>query len=299
MHGVWTALVTPFTASNELDLSAFRQILKDQKDAKITGVIPCGTTGESPTLSLAEKKTLIQTALEELKGSGVKVFAGTGSNNTAETIEFSRWASEQGVDGVLLVTPYYNKPSQAGLEAHFHAVADKISCEVMLYNVPSRTGVSLTPETIAKLSQHKRIRSLKEATGNVAFTSEILDHLHTTGKSIDILSGDDATYLPLLGVGAVGIVSVSSNLFPRAIVAIQTAADRGDYAEARKIHQHYYPLFRDLFIESNPVPLKYAMARIGVCSASVRAPLAPLSVANENKLAESLARCGLNKGSRL
>src|SRR5687768_9022909 len=205
MRGIWTALVTPFNDKNELDLDAYKRILRDQKDAGVTGVIPCGTTGESPTLTEAEKKVLIQTALEELKGSQVKVYAGTGSNDTAQTVAFSKWASDQGVDGLLIVTPYYNKPTQAGLKAHFRAVADAVSCEVMLYNVPGRTGVSLTSDTIAELAEHPRITSIKEATGNPAFTSEIQAALAKAGQKLLIFSGDDATFLPLLSVGADGV----------------------------------------------------------------------------------------------
>ncbi|MEO5969184.1 MAG: dihydrodipicolinate synthase family protein, partial [Bdellovibrionia bacterium] len=194
MRGVWTALVTPFNQNYELDLPAYRRILQDQKAAKVTGVIPCGTTGECPTLSSDERKSLISIALQELKGSGIKVFAGTGTNDTRESIELSTWASLQGVDGVLIVTPYYNKPSQAGLEAHFNKIAEAVQCEVMIYNVPGRTGVSLTAETILSLARNPKIRSLKEATGNVAFTSEIIDTLSQAGVSMDILSGDDATF---------------------------------------------------------------------------------------------------------
>ena len=186
----------------------------------------------------------------------MKVLAGTGGNSTSETVEFSRWASQHGVDGILVVTPYYNKPSQAGLIEHFLAVAQAVTCEVIcLYNVPGRTGVSLTAESVCTLAEHPRIRSIKEATGNVSFTSEILDCLGRHGRKIDILSGDDATYLPLLSVGAVGVVSVASNLFPRAMVKIQKSVDAGDFASARAVHQSYFPLFRDLFVESNPVPI--------------------------------------------
>jgi 4-hydroxy-tetrahydrodipicolinate synthase len=299
MRGVFTALITPLDKNLELDLATFRNILKDQKEAGVAGVIPCGTTGESPTLTSSEKKTLIGTALEELKGSGVRVIAGTGSNNTRETVELSRWASEQGVDGVLIVTPYYNKPTQPGLDAHFRAVADQIDCEVMLYNVPGRTGVSLTPETVVKLANHAKIRSLKEATGNVAFTSEILDQLATAGARLDILSGDDATYLPLLAVGAVGVVSVASNLFPRAMVGIQKAIEAGDLAHARDLHQRFYPLFRDLFIESNPGPIKHAMAQIGFGKPHVRAPLTELTAPSAAKLSQAMQRVGIGSGSRL
>jgi 4-hydroxy-tetrahydrodipicolinate synthase len=299
MRGVYTALITPFDSSNRLDLNAFKKVLLDQKDAGVSGVIPCGTTGETPTLTLDEKKTLISTAIETLKGSGVRVIAGTGSNNTQETIEFSKWASDQGVDGILIVSPYYNKPSQAGLEAHFRAVADAVQCELMLYNVPGRTGVSIAPATVAKLAAHPRIRSIKEATGNVALTSEIMDSLNAHQVTMDILSGDDATYLPLLCVGATGVVSVASNLFPRAMVAIQKAMDQGKHREAQAIHQRFYPLFRDLFVDSNPVPIKYAMEYVGFCGARVRAPLAPLSTAHTEVLRTSLAKCGVTEGARL
>ncbi len=299
MRGVYTALITPFDSSNRLDLAAFKKILLDQKAAGVAGVIPCGTTGETPTLSVDEKKTLITTALETLKGSGVRVVAGTGSNSTQETIEFSKWASDQGVDGILVVTPYYNKPSQTGLEAHFRAVADAVQCEVMLYNVPGRTGVSIAAATVAKLASHPKIRSLKEATGNVAFTSEIIDSLKSQSASMDILSGDDATYLPLVCVGATGVVSVASNLFPRAMVAIQKAMDQGNHREAQAIHQRFYPLFRDLFVDSNPVPIKYAMEFVGFCNARVRPPLASLSSAHTEVLRASLAKCGVTEGARL
>ena len=227
MKGVFTALISPFLSDGSLDLPSYRKILEDQAAAKVTGVVPCGTTGESPTLSSSEKQTLIKTALEVLKGTGIKVLAGTGANNTAETIQLSKWASDQGVDGLLVVTPYYNKPSQAGMIEHFHAVANAVNCELMLYNVPGRTGVSLSPETISKLAEHPRIRSLKEATGDVALTCEILDVLGKKKQKLDILSGDDATYLPLLSIGAVGVVSVASNLFPREMVALQNAMAAG------------------------------------------------------------------------
>jgi 4-hydroxy-tetrahydrodipicolinate synthase len=295
MRGVWTALVTPFNQNNELDLPAFRKILQDQKAAKVSGVIPCGTTGESPTLSLEERKTLITTAIQELKGSGVQVFAGTGTNNTRESIELSSWAALQGVDGVLIVTPYYNKPSQAGLISHFTQIAEAVNCEVMLYNVPGRTGVSLTTETILNLAKHPKIRTLKEATGNVAFTSEILDTLAQAGLPLDLLSGDDATFLPLLSVGAVGIVSVSSNIIPKAMVELYAAASSGDLQRSSKIHRYYYPLFRDLFIDSNPGPIKYAMEYMGRCSSRMREPLAALSPANLNVVKNTLIRCGIGE----
>jgi 4-hydroxy-tetrahydrodipicolinate synthase len=294
MRGVFTALITPFQNDGALDLEAFKKLLADQRAAGVSGVIPCGTTGESPTLSSDEKKTLIQTAIDSLKGSGVKVIAGSGSNNTRETIELSKWASEKGADGVLIVTPYYNKPSQAAMSAHYQAVAEAVKCEVIPYNVPGRTGVSMTAQTMAALAAHPRITSLKEATGNVALTSEVLDLLAASDKNLDILSGDDATYLPLLSVGAVGVISVASNLFPRAMVALQKAFEHGEVAEAQKLHARFFPLFKDLFIDSNPVPIKYAMAKIGFCKNVLRAPLLALSNADSMKLDLSLERCGFS-----
>lgn len=298
MRGVYTALITPFDSRNELDLVSYRKILADQKDAGVSGVIPCGTTGESPTLTLSEKKLLIQTALEALKGSNVKVLAGTGSNNTSESVELSAWASDQGVDGVLVVAPYYNKPSQDGLEAHFRAIADAVKCEVMLYNVPGRTCSTIDPVTITRLAAHPRIRSLKEASADMGLISELLERVSDSGRSLDILSGDDATYLASLSVGSVGVVSVASNLLPRAMVSIQRQMDQGNPREALAIHRRYFPLFRDLFVETNPVPIKMAMELAGFSHSRVRLPLVPMSAAHSRILQASLGRCGVAEGTR-
>jgi len=231
------------------------------------------------------------------KGSGVKVIAGTGSNDTRQTVVLSKWASEQGADGILVVTPYYNKPSQAAMEAHYRAVSDTVTCEVVPYNVPGRTGVSMSAQTMAGLAAHSRITTIKEASANVALTSEILNLLHSSGNKLDILSGDDATYLPLLAIGATGVISVASNLFPRAMVSIQKNFEQGKIAEAQKIHQRFYPLFRDLFVDSNPVPIKYAMAKLGFCKNVLRPPLLSLAAGDAAKLNQSLDRCGFSKGS--
>lgn len=295
---LFTALITPFDSSNEVDLASYRRILADQRDAGVDGVIPCGTTGETPTLSLSEKKLLIQETLKFFKGSGVKVLAGTGNNNTAESVEFSCWASDQGVDGVLVVAPYYNKPSQAGLEAHFRAIADAVSCEVMLYNVPGRTCSNIAASTVAKLAAHPRIRSIKEASADMALISEILDQLSVAGRAMNVLSGDDASYLASLSVGATGVVSVASNLLPRALLSIQRNMDQGNHREARAVHRKFYPLLRDLFVETNPVPVKQAMEWAGFCDSRVRLPLVPLSTASSETLRASLERCGIQRGSR-
>lgn len=302
MKGIITALVTPFHAEGSLDLAAFDRLLKDQISAGVSAVIPCGTTGESPTLSTEEKKILISEAVRTCRGTGTRVIAGTGSNSTLDTVALSSWASQAGVDGVLIVTPYYNKPSAAGLFSHFTQVADSVSCPVMLYNVPGRTGVSLPPETAAKLAAHPRIRWFKEATGNVGLASEYIDQFLVSGHSLEIFSGDDATFLPLLAAGAVGAVSVASNLFPRSMVRIQRLFEEGKNREAFELHQRFYPLFRDLFIESNPVPIKSALSWVSenpataLCTLTVRAPLAALTQNNQKKLEASLLLCGLRAG---
>ncbi|MGE0614281.1 MAG: 4-hydroxy-tetrahydrodipicolinate synthase [Bacteriovoracia bacterium] len=288
-EGIWTALVTPFNDRGQIDWDAYAKSLKLQAEGGVNGVIPCGTTGESPTLSAEEKQKLITTTLEVLKGTPIQVAAGTGSNDTQETIEFSQWASKlsvggQKLAGLLVVTPYYNKPSAAGLERHFTAVADAVDCPIILYNVPGRAGISMTGETIAKLARHPKIPALKEATGNVSFTSEVIDHLGELAKNFSILSGDDVTFLPLLSVGATGVISVASNLFPKEMVALYHAAQKHDYPRAAQIHQALYPVFRDFFVESNPVPVKFAMAKTGICGPYVRAPLAPLTSASEQKV---------------
>jgi 4-hydroxy-tetrahydrodipicolinate synthase len=293
MRGVYTALVTPMQKNGSLDLDSYKTILKQQIAAKVDGVVVCGTTGESPTLNEEEKKLLIKTALEELRGSGVKVIAGTGSNDTEKSVGFSKWASSQKVDAVLIVTPYYNKPSQAGLEKHFVAIADAIDCELILYNVPGRTGVSIAPETVSKLTENARIRTIKEATGSLSVASDILDRLHRNDRSIDLLSGDDPTFLPLLSVGGVGIISVATNAIPKTLVEIYRAFLAGDFKQASALHRKYYSFFRDIFVESNPVPIKKALEWMGVCGPTVRAPLAPLTAASEKVLRETMNHCGI------
>jgi 4-hydroxy-tetrahydrodipicolinate synthase len=295
MTGVWTALVTPFDSGNQLDLPTFRNLLRIQVESKIQGVIVCATTGEAPTLSEEEKKKLIATAVEELKICPIKVYAGVGTYQTAETVRLAKWASDIGVDGLTVVTPYYNKPSQKGLEVHFRAIADAVDCDVMLYNVPGRTGVTLSPETIATLSTHPHITSLKESTGNLAAISDIFAAISNQGGALDILCGDDFAFVPFSSIGATGVVSVASNLIPKAMVSIQNAIEAQETLEAQRLHHYYYPLFRDLFIDSNPVPIKYAMNYLGLLQPHVRMPLVPLSPLHKAKLEATLGRCGIKK----
>lgn len=291
--GVWTAVVSPFNPSGGLDESVFRKLLRRQREVGVAGVVPCGTTGESPTLSDDEKKCLIDWSLDELRGSSTQVIAGTGSSDTRKTIALSKWASSRGVAGLLVVTPYYNKPSQAGLEAHFTAIADAVSCPLMLYNVPSRTAVSIEPKTVAKLARHPRITALKEATGNLALGTEFVQETQIINPSFSVLSGDDATFLSSLSIGFRGVVSVTSNLCPVEMNQLYGTYASGDHQAALAIHQKLYPLFKDLFIESNPVPIKAALAAMGLCSDSVRLPLCGLQPSNHDRLLSSMHRSGV------
>ncbi len=283
-RGIFTAIVTPFDPTGAIDFKSLDRLLDLQIAAKVSGIVPCGTTGESPTLTKEEKKSVITHTLKKLKGTGVLTYAGTGSNDTRETIELSKWASDQGVDGLLVVTPYYNKPSQSGLAAHFTAVADAVSCPVMVYNVPGRTAVSISADTLADLAAHARIRSCKEATGNLAFASEIVHTLAKKKRAMQLLSGDDATFLPFLSVGGQGCVSVASNLFPKKMVALFEAAVSGNLEKGQALNNQLFLSFRDLFVEANPVPVKFALEKMGLCSSKVRLPLSTLTQASQEKV---------------
>jgi 4-hydroxy-tetrahydrodipicolinate synthase len=272
--------------------------VRAQVAAGVAGVITNGTTGESPTLTREERQTLLQAALEETRGSKTQVMTGTGTASTLDTIAASQAAQTTGAAALLIVTPYYNKPSQAGLLAHYRAVADAVTLPIVLYNVPGRTGVSLSSDTVAELAAHPRIRAIKEATGNLAFQSEIIEKLRAAKRELALLSGDDPTYLSFLAQGGHGIVSVASNLFPRAMVELQKTADAADWTKARALHDRYFPLFRDLFVESNPSPIKYAMARAGFCGPTLRLPLAPISARSAETLEASLRTCGIEKGMK-
>lgn len=289
--GVWTALITPFNDEGAIDFEAYRALIGKQIEAGVSGIIPCGTTGEAPALTHDERHQLIVIALAETRGTGLGVIAGTGSNNAAATLEASRKACELGVDGILVVTPYYNKPSQAGLEHHFTSVADAVDCPVVLYNVPSRTGVNLDAATVATLARHPRITALKDATGQMSYMSNVQDHLFAAGTSLDLLSGDDATFFPFLCQGGKGVISVTSNICPAMMLQIWHATREGNLERARQLQWHYYPLFRDLFLECNPVPIKFALSQSGLCRATVRAPLASLMPHHAETLLRTMDTC--------
>jgi 4-hydroxy-tetrahydrodipicolinate synthase len=282
--GTFTALVTPFRDGG-IDASAFEQLIEAQIAAGITGIVAIGTTGESPTLSHHEREQVIRVAVTKANKRCL-VLAGTGSNSTQHAIADTKLAEKLGVDAALLVAPYYNKPSQEGLFRHFKAVADATSLPIMLYNIPGRCSVDIVPETVVRLARECRnILSIKEASGSVERVGELRRHLP---DAFTILSGDDSLTLPFMAVGAAGVVSVASNLFPSEVCGLVHAAESGDLKLAGKLHKKLLPLFKDLFIEPNPVPVKTALAWRDAMSGEVRLPLCEMSAGNQARLRKTL-----------
>ena len=283
-RGTFTALVTPFR-NGAIDIAAFEKLIEDQIAAGISGVVAVGTTGESPTLSHEERQELIRLTVATAK-KRCQVLAGTGSNATQHAVADTKMAENLGVDGALLVAPYYNKPSQEGLFRHFKTVADATALPIMLYNIPGRCGVDIVPDTVARLAEECRnIVSIKEASGSVERISELRARLP---ESFTVLSGDDSLTLPFLSVGAVGVVSVASNLFPAEVCALVRAYECGDAKLASNLHHKMFPLFKDLFVEPNPVPVKTALGWRGGISGEVRLPLCEMSESNQARLRKTL-----------
>ena len=285
-RGTFTALVTPFRES-AIDFTALRNLIESQIAAGIDGIIAVGTTGESPTLTHDERKGVIRCAIETANKRCL-VLAGTGSYSTREAIAATEEAEKLGVDGALLVSPYYNKPSQEGLFRHFSAIAKSTPLRLMLYNIPGRCGVDIAAETVARIqSDCTNVVSIKEAGGNVDRVSELRARLP---DSFTVLSGDDGLTLPFLAAGAVGVVSVASNLLPREMCNLVDAFANGDLKRAEGLHRKLYWLFKDLFIEPNPVPIKTALSWRGTILAEVRLPLCEMSEANQARLRKTLER---------
>jgi 4-hydroxy-tetrahydrodipicolinate synthase len=283
-RGTFTALVTPFR-NGDVDLGALEKLVEAQIAAEITGLVAVGTTGESPTLTHEEKETIIARVVEVTRGRG-KVVAGTGSNSTRDSIEMTKFAEKTGADAALLVAPYYNKPSQEGLFRHFKAIADATSLPIMLYNIPGRCSVDILPETVVRLAENCRnVVCIKEASGSVERVGDLRRRLP---EEFTVLSGDDSLTLPFMSVGAAGVVSVATNLFPSEVCALVRACDSGDFKSAQALQRSLLPLFKDLFIEPNPVPVKTALGWRGVMSAQVRLPLCEMSEANQARLRKTL-----------
>jgi len=266
LTGTFTALVTPFNTDGSVDYSALRELVQWQIASGVEGIVPVGTTGESPTLDTAEHIKVIEVAIEAA-AKKVIVIAGTGANATAEALELTREAQRAGADATLQVTPYYNKPNAEGLFRHFSAVAD-LGLPVVLYNVPGRAGKEIPLETVVRLASHPNVVAIKEAAGSVERVSAI-----TNACELTVLSGDDSLTLPMISVGASGVVSVSSNVIPSEMSTLVRLALAGHFVEARELHRMYYPLFRDLFLDTNPVPVKAALAVMSRIQPVYRLPL--------------------------
>jgi 4-hydroxy-tetrahydrodipicolinate synthase len=287
-RGAITALVTPFK-DGKVDEKALRELIEFQIEAGIDGLVPCGTTGESPTLTHDEHDRVIEITIDAVK-KRVPVIAGTGSNSTAEALRLTKHAYEAGADGALIACPYYNKPTQEGLYQHFELIAQNVPIPVIPYNIPGRTGVNMSPELIFRLSKIKNIVGVKEASGSIKQMNDVLD---LCGPDFDVLSGDDGFTLPLMAIGGKGVISVASNIVPAEMAAMVDAIDEGHLEKARQLHHRMSPLFDVLFIEVNPTPVKAALALMGKIEYEYRLPLCKMAPANYEKLKKVMANYGL------
>lgn len=287
--GVGTALVTPFTASGAIDDAALRRLVRRQIDGGVNFLVPCGTTGESPTLSADERRRVVRIVVEESAGR-VPVLAGAGGYNTQEAIETGEAMARAGANGLLSVTPYYNKPTPEGLYQHFRAIAEHTTLPIVLYNVPGRTGCNLDVATLVRLAEVPNIVGVKEASGNMTQMCEVC---HAVPDDFIVLSGDDALTLPLMAVGGRGIISVASNEAPSLMVEMVSAAARGDFAAARAQHQRLLPLMLVNFVESNPIPVKSALASMGLVEERYRLPLVPPKAESRARIVRVLEELGI------
>jgi 4-hydroxy-tetrahydrodipicolinate synthase len=289
--GTYTAIVTPFK-NGKLDVPALERLIKLQIKGGVDGIVPVGTTGESPTVDYEEHIEIIKLSVKFAAGK-IKVLAGTGDNATSEAIYLTKAAEQVGADGSLQVAPYYNKPTQQGLFQHFHAIARATRLPIVLYSIPGRCGVEIGVETVNHLVHDSvNIVGIKEAGGSCDRVSQLRAAL---GAKFTIMSGDDSLTLPFMSVGAQGVISVASNVIPREVVHMVKAFAKGNLGAALKLHQKFYPLFKDLFIETNPVPVKAALAMMGVVEEEYRLPLVAMSAANREKLRKTMKACGVLK----
>lgn len=287
MSGSYVAIVTPFTENDEVDYAKLEELVEWHIAEGTSGIVPCGTTGESPALSDEETAKVIETVVKKV-AKRIQVIAGAGSNCTKKAVKLTKLAKDLGCDGVLSVIPYYNKPTQEGLFAHFKAIAD-VGIPIMLYNIPGRcSGPGLSSATIAKLAALPMVASIKEATGSVDFASEI-----STACDIQILSGDDSLTVPIMSLGGTGVVSVIANIWPRKVAELCRAMEAGDLAGARKIHFELYRLVKVMFVETNPIPVKAAGAFMGKWRHSLRLPMTPLKAEHEATIRSALQSAGL------
>jgi len=288
LQGTFTALITPFKEDESIDWEALKKLIQFQIDGKVDGLVPCGTTGESPTLNHKEHREVIEFTTKEAKkiNPDIKIIAGTGSNSTSEAIALTEYAASVGADYALVVNPYYNKPTQAGLIQHFTAIADKSDIPLVLYNIPGRTAIKLSVETIQTLSKHKNIVAVKEATGDLNFMTQVI---LATDDDFTVLSGDDNLTLPLLSVGGRGTVSVIANIFPQETSDITRKFLANDYVGAKESFLKLFPLCKAMFLETNPIPVKYAAYKRGLCADVLRLPMTTLTDINRTILDKAIS----------
>ncbi len=286
--GLGTALITPFTASGELDEPAVRRLASRQADAGVHYLVPCGTSGEAPTLSDDERRRVIELVVDEVEGRAM-VLAGAGGYDTREVVRSVEAAERAGAHGILSVAPYYSKPTQEGLYQHYRTIAESTKLPIVVYNVPGRTGCNVEPATLARLARISNIVGVKEASGNMMQMNEIC---RVVPPEFLVLSGDDAMALPLMAVGGRGLISVASNEVPAEMVALIESAERGDYETARRWHHKLLPLMQANFVESNPIPVKFAMAAMGLCEERYRLPMVPPAPASQERILAALREVG-------
>jgi 4-hydroxy-tetrahydrodipicolinate synthase len=279
LSGAFSAIVTPFR-DGEVDESALRELTEWQIQSGVDGLVPCGSTGESATLTHDEHKRVIRTVIEQARGR-VPVVAGTGSNSTAEAIRLTAFAREAGADAALLISPYYNKPTQEGIFKHYKMIAAAVDLPLVVYNIPGRTGSNITPETFGRMCEIRNVVGVKEASGSMDQASDIR---RLCGDRLTIMSGDDSLTLGLMALGAKGVISVISNVMPREMHEMTAAALRNDFTQARELHFRMLGMMRALFLETNPIPVKQALAFMGKCSAELRMPLTPMAPPAAEKL---------------
>ena len=287
-EGSIVAMVTPFR-DGKVDEVKIRELVQFHVKNGTDAIVPCGTTGESPTLSHAEHKRVVEVTIEAAAGR-IPVVAGTGSNSTAEAIDLTQHAKKAGADGVLMVCPYYNKPTQAGLVAHYKAVAAAVDIPIIMYNIPGRTGVNMLTETVAALAGLPNIVGMKEASGSLEQMTEVIS---LCGDRLTVVSGDDTLTLPLMAVGGKGVISVVANIVPKETAEMTRAALNGDWKRAKELHLRLFPLCKAMFYETNPIPVKTAMQLLGRLNGELRLPLCPMSQANRDKLQKALQAYGL------
>jgi 4-hydroxy-tetrahydrodipicolinate synthase len=289
-EGSLVAMITPFTKNNGIDEEGINELVEFHIQKGTNGIVACGTTGESPTLSHEEHKKVVEVTINAVRGR-IPVIAGTGTNSTLETLDLTSHAKRAGADGVLIVAPYYNKPTQRGLYMHFRKIAEEVDIPIIIYNIPSRTGVNLLPETLASLSEMPNIVAVKEASGNL---EQMVKIIHLCGEKISLISGDDKLLLPVLSIGGKGVISVVANIIPQEVSNLINEFEKGNYKKAKDIFfSIVYPLSNAMFYETNPIPVKTSAKLMGLPSGELRLPLTPMSGSTFENLKNDLVRFGI------